>query len=372
MTRRANGEGSIYRRSDGRWVASMSLGRGRRKNFYGRTRHDVAAKLAEALRNHQLGVPPPTGNQTVAQYLRTWLDSARTSVRPRTYEAYDLCVRRLLPHLDRLRISALTPAAIERAYAALLEDGLSRRSVEQTHAVLHRALRQAVQWGLLGRNPTDAVNVPRPKKREMHTLGAQEVQRLFAITSSDRLHALWVLLVTTGLRLGEALGLTWDDIDFGTGRLSVRRALQRQRGEGLVFVEPKTSKSRRAVYLPEGTVTALREHRRHQLEERLQVGPAWRELNLVFSQCDGRPLEPSSVSQQFRRVLERGELPRIRVHDLRHTCATLLLAKGVHPKIVQELLGHSTIALTMDTYSHVTPALHAEVARQMSALFVSR
>jgi integrase len=373
MGRRGNREGSIYRRKDGRWAASLSLGNGRRKTFYAQTRQEASAKLTAALRNCQLGVPPSDSSQTVGQYLTNWLErSVRPSVRPRTHESYDLNVRRLAPHLGRYRLSALSPAAIEGSYGALLEAGLSRRSVEQAHAVLHRALAQAVKWGLLGRNPSQAVNVPRPQRREMRTFDEEQVRRLFEATADHRLHGLWVLLVTTGLRLGEALGLRWEDIDLTAGRLVVKRALQRQREAGLVFVEPKSAKSRRTVHLAGGTVATLREHRRRQLVERLHAGPAWQDHDLAFCREDGRPLEPSGVAERFREALKVADLPRLRVHDLRHTAATLLLGRGVHPKVVQELLGHSTISLTLDTYSHVTPALHAEVATHMDAIFKPR
>jgi len=371
--KRANGEGSIYRRKDGRWAASLSLGNGRRATLYAKTRQEAAARLTAALHNQQLGIPPPDRSQTVGQYLTNWIEgSIRPSVRARTHESYALNVRRLVPHLGHYRLGALTPVAIENTYGALLQSGLSRRSVEQAHAVLHRALNQAVKWGLLGRNPADAVNVPRPERREMRTLDEKQVQRLFEATAGHRLRGLWVLLVTTGLRLGEALGLCWDDIDQTAGRLVVRRSLQRQREAGLVFVEPKSAKSRRTVHLAESTVAVLREQRRQQLGERLSAGPAWQDQGLVFCREDGRPLEPSSVTEHLHRALKAADLPQVRVHDLRHTAATLLLARGVHPKVVQELLGHSTISLTLDIYSHVTPALHAEVAAHMDALFGAR
>ncbi len=197
------------------------------------------------------------------------LGAKEGSVRPRTYESYDLNVRRLKPLIGRIRLSTLTPAAIERAYADLIERGLSRRSVVQVHTVLHKALERAVQWGSIGRNPSEAVSVPRPERNEMHTLSEDEVRRFFPATQDHRLHALWVLLASTGLRVGEATGLRWDEFDLDQNRLIVRRALQRQKGVGLVFVGPKTTKSRRTVYFPEGTAQALREHRRQQIEEKL-------------------------------------------------------------------------------------------------------
>lgn len=372
MSRRGHGEGSIYKRPDGRWTAQLSLPGSRRKYIYGKTRREVQEKLTVALRAQQEGLLVTGPAQTVGQYLKRWLeDTVRHSVRPRTYQAYDLNVRRVLPHLGHVRLTALTPALVQACYGALLERGLSRRSVEQAHTVLHGALRQAVQWGLAGRNPTEAVAVPRPGQREMRTLSAEEVRRLFVASANDRLHALWVLLATTGLRLGEATGLRWEDIDFASSRLFVRRAMQRQPGVGMAIVEPKTERSRRTVHLPVGGVTALKEHRRRQVSERLAAGSLWRDQGLVFCNVAGGPLDPSRVNKAFLKTLQRAGLPSIRVNDLRHTAATLLLSQGVHPKVVQELLGHSTIALTLDTYSHVVPALHAEAASKMDGLFES-
>jgi integrase len=219
------------------------------------------------------------------------------------------------------------------------------------------------------RNPTEAVTVPRPTRREMHTLSEEEVGRLFEASRGHRLHALWVLLATTGLRLGEAQGLLWSDIDFGSGRLVVNRALQRQTGRGYVFVEPKTARSRRTVYLAPGALSALSEHRRRQVAEKLSAGPEWNDTGLVFTTALGRPADGTWVTKWFHRALAEARIPRVRIHDLRHTAATHLLRRGVHPKVVQELLGHSTISLTLDTYSHVAPALHAEVAQDMQTMF---
>lgn len=370
--RRGNGEGTIYKRADGRWCATVSVDGGRRKSFYGRCREDVARKLATALKAKQDGLPLPAERQTVEHFLKGWLESVHPSVRPRTFESYDLNVRRVVPHIGRSRLARLTPASIQSCYAALTKGGLSPRSVQQAHAVLHRALRQAEQWGLLGRNPSDAVRAPRPERREIQTLGAAELETLFSATDDERLHGLWVLLATTGLRLGEATALRWGDIDFVEKRLSVKRTLQRQRGAGLVFAEPKTSRSRRMIHLSARALLALRGHRHDQVAERLALGPAWDEGDLVFCHENGHPLDPSFVDRSFHAALDHAGLPRLRVHDLRHTAATLLLERGVHPKVVQEMLGHSTITLTLDTYSHVAPAMHKEAAAQMDALFVAR
>ncbi len=369
MARRGRGEGTVYRRADGRWEAAFGID-GRRQRYVGRSQRDVRIKLLAARRALEQGIVLSGSSQRVEAYLTRWLeDSVRPSVRWTTHRAYALCMRRLFPLVGHLRLASLTPQAVQAAYADLLTKGLSRRSVEQTHTVLHRALRQAGLWGLMLRNPTEAVTVPRPTRREMHTLTEEEVGRLFQASQGHRLHALWVLLATTGLRLGEGLGLLWSDIDFAHGRLIVNRALQRQPGVGYVFVEPKTARSRRTVYLAAGTITALTEHRRRQVADQLAAGPEWINAGLVFASPVGRPVDGTWTTKWFHRALDRAALPRIRIHDLRHTAATHLLNRGVHPKVVQELLGHSTISLTLDTYSHVAPALHAEVATHMQAMF---
>jgi integrase len=369
MARRGRGEGTVYRRADGRSEAAFGID-GRRQRYVGRSQREVRVKLLAARRALEQGIVLTGSSQRLEEYLTRWLeDSVRPSVRWTTHRAYSLCVRRLFPLIGHLRLTTLTPQVVQAAYAALLHKGLSRRSVEQTHTVLHRALRQAVLWGLMLRNPTEAVTVPRPTQREMHTMSEGEVGRLFEATRGHRLHALWVLLATTGLRLGEARGLLWSDIDFANGRLVVNRALQHQTGQGYVFVEPKTARSRRTVYLAPGTLSALSEHRRRQVEDQLATGPEWKNTGLVFTTPMGRPVDGTWAIKWFHRVLDQAGLPRIRIHDLRHTAATHLLRRGVHPKVVQELLGHSTISLTLDTYSHVAPSLQAEVANHMQALF---
>src|SRR6266568_5520779 len=368
VKRRGYGEGSIYPRKDGRWVSYLRLPDGRKKFFTG-TREIVKERLLEAQRQAYLGQLVLGRDQAVSVYLERWLaEAARHSVRPRTYEDYDLCVRRLLPHLGRVRIRALTPEHIQHALGALLERGLAPQTVRQVHMVLRRALRQAVLWRILASNPSDAVTTPRSNQKELRTLSEQEVRHFLTVTRGMRDHGLWVLLVTTGLRLGEALALRWSDIDLKEGRAAIRRAVQRQRGAGLVFVEPKTARSRRTVPIPPETIAVLEEQQRVNDSDRAKAADLWQEQDLVFPTPVGRPRDMAYRSISFHTALERAGLPRLRLHDLRHTAATHLLTKHVHPKIVQDLLGHSTIAITLDTYSHVMPALAKEASGQMSSL----
>jgi len=371
--RRGHNEGTIKQRMDGLWEARVSLPAGKRKSYYGKTRREAQDKLRGALRDLDAGQDLSAGRQTVEQFLGQWLfASVRPSVKARTYEGYESIVRvRVAPRIGRVGLARLTPLDLEGLYTDLVAAGLSHRSVRHTHHVLHRAFAHAVRLGLLARNPCDRVTPPRPARTEMRVLSAAEVAALLDGTRDHRGHALYALAVTTGMRQGELLGLRWEDVDLDGCRLAVRRALQRRPGQGLEFIEPKTPRARRTILLSQRAVGALREHRRRQLESRLLAGPAWQDRGLVFCNARGGPLDPNWQTAVFKEALAAADLPRIRFHDLRHTAATLLLGQGVHPKVVSEMLGHATITLTLDTYSHLIPALHAEAASAMDRLLAA-
>jgi|SRR5579859_1362980 len=364
--RRGSGEGTVYKRPNGIWVAQLRLPTGERRTLYASKKSDVQAKLQALRRGADDGLlPSPESHIRFDQFVDRWLEAIRSSVRESTYVSYELNARRLKKLLGRAQLSAITPLMIQGAYAKLSAEGLSARSVLQIHATLHRALEQAVKWGMLARNPSAAVQRPRPKRAEMSTLTLDELLRLFAAAKGGRMYGMFVLLGTTGMRVGEALGLKWEDIDLEGRRLVIRRAQQRHRGRGLVFVEPKTSRSRRTVHLTALAIEALKEHREYTKLLRAAARERWRGSGLVFTSTVGDGMEAGVVNDNLNRLLAKAGLPRIRVHDLRHTVATILLQGGAHPKLVQELLGHSTITLTLDTYSHVTPAMHQEVARRL-------
>jgi len=372
--RRGNNEGSIYQRKDGRWVASTWDDKGRRRSFYGRTRPEVAERLADALAKVQGGQILPKERQTVAQYLESWLEtSARPRVRVTTYGGYERMIRlHVVPGIGKVRLARLTPQTLSHLYGGLAVNGLSPKSVRLVHAVLHRAFKQAVRWRLINVNPADAVDAPRTERKEFHALDAEETARLLEAARADRLHGVYVLAVTCGMRQGELLGLRWADVDLDKGALAVRQQVMRIGGEWR-FSEPKTKAGRRVITLPAVAVSALREHRRRQAEERLRVGPEWHDNGLVFTNRIGNPIEKQNLMRRsFWPLLDRAALPRIRFHDLRHTAATLLLAEGLHPKVVQERLGHSTIAVTMDVYSHVGMTLQREAADTLDRLFAVR
>ena len=258
----------------------------------------------------------------------------------------------------------LSPANVQALYGRKLDAGMSPSSVRQTHAVLHRALEQARRWRLVSENVAVATVPPRPRKKEIEPLDNRQARALLDAARGERLEALFILAVTAGLRVGELLGLRWEDTDLG--RVRVARILSAAKG-GPRFTTPKSGRGR-SISLTEGTTIALRGHRIRQTEERLRVGTLWEDQGLVFPSTTGRPLSRDAVYRRaFAPLLERAGLPRITLHDLRHTCATLLLGQGMNPKYVQELLGHASVAMTLDRYSHRVPSMGDQTARAMEA-----
>lgn len=364
MTRRGAGEGSIVKRADDRWMAQVDLGwaggKRQRKFLYGKTRQDVARKLAAAVKAHQDGMPMSNERITVEAFLKDWLTSARATVRPKTWQTYECYIRlHALPALGRLPLAKVEPRHLQRLYADKLDEGLSPTSVHHLHAILHRALGRAARWGVVPRNVAGLVDAPPMVHHEMRTLGPEEARRFLNAAADDRLEALYVLALTTGMRQGELFRLRWQDVDLEGRTLSVRG-------------ETKTAKSRRQVQLSDIAVAALRRHAGRQGDECRLAGSEWQETGLVFTNTVGRALLTANLTQRsFRPLLERAGLPVIRFHDLRHTAATLLLGKGIHPKVVSELLGHSQVGVTLDLYSHVTPTMHQEAARTFDDLLRS-
>ncbi len=371
MGKRGNGEGSITRRKGGGWSAQYvvytSEGR-KRRTLYGKTRAEVAAKLSKALADREGGLVFDAGNLTVGEYLDRWLkDSVRGTVRISTFERHEQIIRaHLMPSFGRMKLKALTPAHVRSLHREKLDAGLAPATVRKIHSTLHKALSQAVADGLIPRNAAD-VKAPRPAPEEMRPLSESEARTFLDIAreAGDRFEALYVLAITTGLRRGELLGLRWDDADLDRGTLRVGRALVREGGRH-VLGETKTRRGRRRVNLTSRTVAALKAHRKSQLEKRVRLAGLYEDHGLIFTSENGTPLNPGNlVKRSFKPLLKRAGLPEIRFHDLRHTCATLLLGRGVHPKIVQELLGHATIAMTLDTYSHYLPSMGDQASGAM-------
>jgi integrase len=275
----------------------------------------------------------------------------------------------LKPTLGRLKLKVLTPTHVRGLYQEKLDDGLAPRTVQHIHTTLRKALKEAVQDGLIPRNAADAVKAPRPRKKEINPLAPEQARVFLDVASGDRFEALYVLAIHCGLREGELLGLKWDDLDLEAGTLSVRRTLSETREVGRIFEPPKNGKGR-SIKLTLGAIEALRGHLGRQLKEIERVGDRYQDQGLVFPSQAGTPMNAKNLTaRSFKPLLVQAGLSHsVRLHDLRHTCATLLFGKVVHPKIVQELLGHATIAITLDTYSHVLPDMQSEAVVAMQAL----
>src|SRR5579884_3830581 len=282
--RRGHHEGTIRQRADGRWEAQVSMPRGKRKSYYGKTRREAQDKLRAALRDLDAGLDLAAGRQTVGQFLDRWLaDVAKPSVRPSTYESYAGHVRNhLKPALGHIQLAKLTPQQVQTMLTEKTAAGLSPRTVQYIRAVLRRALGQAMKWGLVARNVATLTEPPRSAKKPVQPLTAEQARAFLDFTKDDRLGPLFHVAITTGLRQGELFGLRWPDVDLAAGTLTVRHALQRINGKP-TLVAPKTDKSRRTVTLPASAVAALREQRKRQLQERLLAGSRWQDWGLVFA-----------------------------------------------------------------------------------------
>ncbi len=362
MARRGSGEGTIYQRSDGRWEgkvdAGWSGGQRLRKSIYGRTRKEVADKLLAVLREQRDGRLVVGRAPTVGQYLGEWLRVVEPSVRAKTYTSYEGTVRlHISPSLGRLRLDKLTPVHVHDWLRGKAATGLSPRSVQYILHVLRIALGKAERWGLVTRNAAALVDGPRVPRRPASVLNPDEARRFLEAARGHRLGALYTVALSLGLRQGEALGLRWSDVDLDKRVLRVQGALQRVPGAGLALVEAKTATSNRVVVLPTVCVDVLRDQRVRQVQDRLVAGSRWEETGLVFTSGVGTGLDGGMVTKSLQRLLVDSDLPRLRFHDLRHSAASLLMAQGVPPRVVMEVLGHSRFGMTMDVYTHVFPAL---------------
>ena len=376
MAKKANGEGSIYEHKKngkkvgyrGAYTVYTSEGP-KRRYVSGKDREEVRRKLTEAMANRDKGLVFDDENMTTGEYLDRWLsDCVRGSVRESTFDRDSYLVRvHIQPALGRMKLRKLSPIHVQGFYRDRLDSGLSASTVNKIHTVLHKALSQAVRWSVVPRNVTEAVKAPRPAPKEMHPLSPEEARRLLKVARGDRLEALFVLALTTGMRRGELLGLKWSDVNLKNATVSIRRTLTRiDNGKRVALGEPKTRKSGRIICLTARAVDTLKAHRKRQIEEMMKFTGLWEDNGLVFTTETGTPINPSNLRQRsFAPLLKKAGLPQIRFHDLRHTCATLLLSQNTHPKYVQELLGHATIAITLDTYSHGVPGMGAQTVRAM-------
>ena len=367
--RRGHNEGSIYQRKDGRWVATLNLGweagKRRRKSVYARTRAEVATKLTKLLNAADEGLPAASDKLTLGRFIREWLEqTAKPNIRLKTYYSYEQMVRtHIVPELGKTRLAKLTPQDIQRFLNRKQAAGLSPRTCAYLLMILRRSLAYAERWRQVPRNVARLIDSPRVPQPEMKPYTESEARTLLAEVKGDRLEAIYTVAIGAGLRRGEALGLSWSDVNFEDGTLTVRHQLQRVGGK-LVFSEPKTRTSLRTIALPKVLQEALKAHRARQAQERLLAGPGWHDSDLVFTTRTGTPLEPQNVLRHFHSIRERAGLRHQRFHDLRHCAGSLLIAQGVNPRVVQEILGHATPTMTA-RYLHVVPELVRDAADRM-------
>lgn len=380
MSKRAAGEGSVYQRKDGRWTASLTIewtqGKQKRKSFYGSTQREVLDKLNAARAAHDKGIELVPERLTLVAWLTKWLaDQVPPAKKPKTYTNYEYHIREhLAPDLGHIPLSKLQPQHVRDFMRQKLSSGLSPKTVRHLRATLRAALGVAVADGLLARNAASLAKPPRLEKRIIAPLTREQSRAFLAKATLDRLEAVFTVALCLAMREGEILGLQWNDIDFENRHLFVRRAIQRAKLPGetkshMIVVTPKTSSSVRQINLPNFAITALAAHKLRQDEERVFAGSDWIENGLVFTTRIGTPLDQKMLDRALRRMLRAAALPRMRFHDLRHSAVALLIEQGVHPRVIMELLGHSSITPTMNTYGHLFKDVQREAADKMDAIF---
>ncbi|MHB8084201.1 MAG: tyrosine-type recombinase/integrase [Dehalococcoidia bacterium] len=372
--------GHIVKRYKGSYTIVLNLGKdpetGKPKQQWisvKGTKKNAEKRLAELLHDLDKGTFIKPEKVTVKEYLERWLkDNVLPNVAPRTAEGYEHIVRQhLIPGLGSIILAQLKPEHLQRYYAEKLEGGrrdgkggLSARTVRHHHVTLHTALSIAVKMGLLMRNVADAVTPPRYQRHEFQTLTENEMHRALECAKDTPYYALLFLALFTGMRRSEILGLRWGDVDLLYSQISVVRSLHHLRNGQFVFRPPKTAKGRRTIALSPAAALVLNEHKKSQELIFRQTGDPLTDEDLVFCTSEGQPLLPDTITRAWMRMRDRLALHGVRLHDLRHSHATQMLKQNIHPKVVQERLGHASISLTLDTYSHVAPGLQKAAAEK--------
>lgn len=371
---RPYGVGSAWKRPNGTWAAALYVyeadGVRRRRVVYGRTRREAVAKIEEIRRKSEAGAPITPNHLTLGKYLREWLDEiVANRVRPATLRACTYNVSKFFePDLGATRLGQLTARDVRQYLEQLKKRGVGVRTIRYTHATLRAALEDAMREELIEKNVAKLVRPPSAPKSEPQALSVDELKDLFKANRDDRLFALLVVIALLGLRRSEALGLMWTDIDLEAGTLTVRRGLHRIEGQ-LVTMDTKMARSQRTFPLPRLVLAALLEHRERQDEERRSMGTAWRESGHVFTSTIGTPLDPDNTSKFVQRSLIIAGSRKVRMHDFRHGCVSVLLGLGVPPRTVMEIAGHSGLEMTMDVYAHVSLEDKREALDKLDALF---
>lgn len=357
--------GTVQKKGN-KWYAVLYTGKDEltgkwnRKWFSGfKTKKEAEKFLAEKVSEVAQGRYTEPSKESFGEYLETWLEDKKLQVRPSTWKTYDWLARcYVFPQLGKMEISKIKPAALQKFYHQLQnrDEPLSARTVIQVHLLIKASLDRAVKWGMIPNNPTGAVDPPRYRKKEMEIWTEDEVRKFLEAAESHRLFGAFHLAVSTGMRMGEILGLRWSDIDFTKRSLSISQALAI--GEkGYVLQEPKTKSGKRSIALSQSSLIVLEKHKRKQAAEKLRAGSMYRDHGLVFASTVGTPINSRNFARVYYTLRKKADVTPINFHSIRHTHASLMLKQGVHPKVVSERLGHSNISITLDTYSHVIPGL---------------
>jgi integrase len=332
---------------------------------------DAEKRLSELLHQLDNGTFIVPSKTTLAEYLERWLkDYVWPNLSPETAEGYEHIIHRyIIPYLGSMILTQLKPEHLQKYYAEKKAGGLSAQTIRHHHSAIHKALKDAVEWGLLSRNVADAVSPPRVQRPDLQIWNENEIARFLEEAKGGPYYALFYSALFTGMRRSELLALCWKDVDFILAQVSVNRSLHVLNGGNVVFRSTKTSMGRRTIALPPSAIITLKEHGEKQDLERTMLGIQLRDDDLVFAHYDGTPLLPNTVSHAWIKLVRRTGLKSIRLHDARHSHASLMLKQGIHPKIVQERLGHASIQVTLDTYSHVAPGLQAAAAKRFDEAF---
>ena len=344
-------------------------GRPIKKTVSGKTRAEVLKKFKELQRNLDDGLPAPDTTVTVARLIESWhLDVLSHQISRSAADHYMSIARNhIIPTLGRKKLSELTTSDVDRLISKKIGQGLSISTVRRVRSVLAQAIDQGIRWGWVNRNVATLARAPKSVRSEGRTLTVQEARRFLEHLQSHRFEALFTMMLMTGLRRGEALGLQWTDLDTKKGVLTVRRQLQRE-GDGLVTRDTKTQRSRRVINLPSQMLAILKRHRQDQENARTALGPAWIDSGFIFTTAIGGPLDPRNLLREFKKVCSEAGLGDWHLHELRHSAASLMLAQGVRLQVVSEVLGHSSIRMTADVYGHILDPDRESAADAMAAV----
>ena len=366
--KRGNNEGTIHRRSSGSWRAQVTLD-GRRLSFTGTSRQECADWLKKITRQIDDGMTFANTKISLGDYLSGWLESIKTSTKPRTWIHYEQLVRKFVqPFLGQIKIMNLRADHIQTFYNQLQQQGVGVYTIRKTHAVLHSALSQALRLNIIGHNPASAAIIPRKPAGEMRILDESQISQMLVAARDTRLEPILQLAVTTGMRQMEILGLNWTDCDWITHTIKVERQLVRPEEKDAQFASPKTKYGRRTISLGSRSIEILHDHFERQNSERIKAGEKWRENGLIFTNAEGGPLDPRNLLRDFKRLLLHAGLPLIRFHDRRHTAASLMLNHNIPVLVVSRMLGHARPSITLDVYGHLMPSMQAEAAEKVDAL----